>query len=106
MAQARSNFQNTIFGMKRLIGRSFSEPEVQEEIKGLPFKVVATPSGGLAYEVTYDGETKLCTPEQVGGACRTVRGGEEGETSTAESSKGMWRSLTSIRPVCAVRSWP
>lgn len=56
--------------MKRLIGRSFDEPEVQEEIKGLPFKVKATPSGGIAYEVTYDGETKLFTPEQVRGGLR------------------------------------
>jgi hypothetical protein len=58
--------------MKRLIGRSFDEPEVQEEIKGLPFKVKATPSGGVAYEVTYDGETKLFTPEQVRGGAETM----------------------------------
>lgn len=38
--QARSNYLNTIFGVKRFIGRKFSDPEVQAEIASLPFKVV------------------------------------------------------------------
>lgn len=38
--QARTNYLNTIYGVKRLIGRKFSEPEVQAEIASLPFKIV------------------------------------------------------------------
>ena len=37
--QAVMNPENTIFSIKRLIGRSFSEKDVQEEIKTLPYKV-------------------------------------------------------------------
>jgi hypothetical protein len=38
--QARSNFANTIYGAKRLIGRKHDEPEVLQEMKLLPFRVV------------------------------------------------------------------
>lgn len=40
LVQARSNYKNTMFGTKRLIGRRFADPDVQEETKTLPFKVV------------------------------------------------------------------
>ncbi len=62
---ARSNYKNTVYATKRLIGKPFDEPEAQQEIKALPFKVVKTPSGGIGYEVTYSGEPKVLTPEQV-----------------------------------------
>lgn len=62
---ARSNYKNTIFATKRLIGKKFDEPEAQVEISALPFKVVKTVSGGVGYEVTYNGEPTVLTPEQV-----------------------------------------
>jgi molecular chaperone DnaK (HSP70) len=34
--QAITNPENTVFAVKRLIGRKFSSPEVQEDIKILP----------------------------------------------------------------------
>ena len=34
------NFKNTVWGFKTLLGRKFSDPYVQDEIKHLPFKVV------------------------------------------------------------------
>src|SRR5690625_1198872 len=36
--QAVTNPENTIFAVKRLIGRRFQEPEVQEDIKLMPIK--------------------------------------------------------------------
>src|SRR4030042_5015731 len=36
--QAITNPQNTIFAVKRFIGRRFSDPEVQKELKRLPYE--------------------------------------------------------------------
>ena len=40
--QAVTNPENTIFGVKRLIGRKFDSPEVQNDVKILPYKIRAT----------------------------------------------------------------
>ncbi|MEO0454914.1 MAG: molecular chaperone DnaK [Verrucomicrobiota bacterium] len=61
--QAVTNPENTVFSVKRLIGRKFSE--IQEEIKRLPYKVVEAKGGGAAVEVTVKGEQKVYTPEEV-----------------------------------------
>ena len=38
--QCARNSQNTIFNVKRLIGRKFKEKSVQNDIKTFPFKVI------------------------------------------------------------------
>ena len=43
--QAITNPENTIFGVKRLIGRKYDSPEVQRDIKILPYKVVKAANG-------------------------------------------------------------
>lgn len=43
--QVISNFKNTIWGWKRLLGRKFDDPIVQNEIKVLPYKVVTSSDG-------------------------------------------------------------
>jgi len=43
--QAITNPENTIFGIKRLIGRKYDSKEVQEDIKVLPYKIVKASNG-------------------------------------------------------------
>lgn len=37
---ARSNFKNTVREVKRLIGRPWGAPDLQEDLKRLPFKTL------------------------------------------------------------------
>ncbi|EDK45466.1 Hsp70 ATPase ssa1 [Lodderomyces elongisporus] len=62
--QAAMNPQNTVFDAKRLIGRKFNDPEVQNDVKHFPFKVIDK-GGKPNIEVEYKGETKVFTPEEI-----------------------------------------
>jgi heat shock protein 1/8 len=62
--QVAMNPANTVFDAKRLIGRKFSDAEVQADMKHFPFKV--TDKGGKPnIEVEFKGETKTFTPEEI-----------------------------------------
>ena len=43
--QAVTNPENTLFSVKRLMGRSFNDPEIKSSMAKLPYKVVAGPTG-------------------------------------------------------------
>jgi molecular chaperone DnaK len=43
--QAIVNPENTVFSIKRLIGRKYEDASVQYDIKRLPYKIVAAPNG-------------------------------------------------------------
>ena len=49
--QAITNPENTIFSIKRLIGRKFSSRQVQEATKRLPYKVVEASNGDAHVEI-------------------------------------------------------
>ncbi len=45
--QAITNPENTVFGVKRLIGRKHSAPEVQQDIPVLPYRIEAAENGDV-----------------------------------------------------------
>jgi molecular chaperone DnaK len=45
--QAITNPENTVFGVKRLIGRKYASPEVQNDIKILPYKLEQASNGDI-----------------------------------------------------------
>jgi len=45
--QAITNSENTIFSVKRLIGRKFSDPEIQKDKKTLPYEIRESGDGGV-----------------------------------------------------------
>jgi heat shock 70kDa protein 1/2/6/8 len=62
--QASANPRNTVFGIMRLLGRKFSDIEVQEEIKRVPFDIIEK-NGKPVIRVQYRGETKVLWPEEI-----------------------------------------
>ncbi len=62
---AASNPLNTIFDVKRLIGRNFNDPEVQRDRKLLPYGIVNV--GGKPYIKTrvHGDEERLMSPEEI-----------------------------------------
>ncbi|KAJ5127505.1 Ribosome-associated molecular chaperone SSB1 [Penicillium atrosanguineum] len=62
--QAAMNPRNTVFDIKRLIGRRMDDPIVKKDVESWPFKVVDQ-GGSPAVQVEYLGENKTFTPQEI-----------------------------------------
>jgi L1 cell adhesion molecule like protein len=62
--QAVSNVRNTVFEAKRLIGRTYDDPKLQEMLSHFPFEVV-NKNNKPYIQVEYKNEEKQFTPEEI-----------------------------------------
>lgn len=62
--QLSVNPERTMYSIKRLIGRKFDDPSVQNDMKYLPFKIV-NKEGKPYIKQTLQGEDKLFSPEEI-----------------------------------------
>ena len=63
--QVNMNPKNTVYDAKRLLGRKFSDPIVQNDMKNLSYAVVADDKDRPKIRVTSMGEEKTFYPEEV-----------------------------------------
>jgi len=63
--QVAMNPANTVFDAKRLIGRKFSDPVVQADMRHWSFKVVCRDGDKPHIQVEFKGETKVFSPEEI-----------------------------------------
>ena len=61
--QAVTNPRNTVYSVKRFMGRKFDE--IQEELKRVPYKVVRASNGDAHIEVEVEGKPKAFSPPEV-----------------------------------------
>ena len=58
------NPTNTIYDIKRLIGRDYNDPILQNDMKSLPYKIISD-NNKPKVSVEYKGETVNFTPEEI-----------------------------------------
>ncbi|MCX6967332.1 MAG: molecular chaperone DnaK [Verrucomicrobia bacterium] len=61
--QAVTNPENTVFSIKRFMGRKYDE--VRDELHRVPYKVVKAANGDVNVQVTVGGEVKTYSPPEI-----------------------------------------
>ena len=65
--QATANPENTIYDVKRLIGRDYSDSSVQADKKLVPFDIVPDKLGKPRIRVSPNGDEHIYSPEEISG---------------------------------------
>lgn len=63
-SQVAMNPKNTVFDAKRLIGRKFDDPKIQDDMKHWSFQVISD-GGKPKIQVEFKGEMKKFAPEEI-----------------------------------------
>ena len=59
--QALTNPKNTVFAVKRLIGRKFQSPEVEQARKNIPYSLMESPNGDVHVQI----DDKVYSPPEI-----------------------------------------
>lgn len=57
--------KNTVGNFKRLLGRKYNDPQVQKELKNVPFRAESRPDGSIGIRFSYLDQDHVYSPEQV-----------------------------------------
>ncbi|PWU84104.1 putative heat shock protein 70 (hsp70) [Trypanosoma cruzi] len=109
--QVAMNPTNTVFDAKRLIGRKFSDPVVQSDMKHWPFKVITKGDDKPVIQVQFRGETKTFNPEEVSSMVlskmKEIAGvvpGQAGEEGRGDGARVLQRLPATGDEGCPARS--
>lgn len=80
--QAVTNPENTVFGVKRLIGRKFDSPQVQKDGQILPYKIELAPNGDAHIQLNGKSYSPAEISAQILSALRQAAEAYLGETVT------------------------
>ena len=64
-SQSAQNPSNTVYDAKRLIGKIFTDPKIQNDIKHYSYDVVSNNENKPVIKVDYKGEKKTFQPEEI-----------------------------------------
>jgi len=90
--QVAMNAENTVFDAKRLVGRKFSDPDVQGDMKNWPFKVINVGGDKPGIRVSFKGETKTFSPEEISSMVLT----KMKETAEAYLGKSIQKAVVTV----------
>ena len=81
--QAVTNPENTIFAVKRLVGRNFEDPSVKKDIETAPFKIINSDKGDAWIEAK--GNKLVWNEDKEDNKKRDVLLGKKNKKDTEES---------------------
>ncbi len=88
--QAVTNAQNTVYSIKRFMGRKFEE--VQDEARRVPYKIVKASNGDAHVVVALGGERKTYSPPEISamilGKLKTDAEAKVGEKDHSDGDHG------------------